>query len=129
KGWSWQKWAEEAELGAATTVSRAVKDDYGSVTKIETLHALARAANVPSVLDFLEGDAVSVTALKPVLTEVLQIAPKGRWSERDVDRLVEALAYGLSLPSVDPANPASADAHAVAARAAASRFRDLASKA
>lgn len=124
-GWSWNKWAERADIGAATTLSRAVKDDYGSVTKIETLHALARAANVPSVLDFLEGEAVSVSALKTVLGELLPLAPRTRWTEPDVERLVEALAYGLGLQSADPANPTSEDAYAVAARAAASRFRDL----
>lgn len=129
KGWSWGKWAGEAKLGAATTLSRAVKEDYGSVTKIETLHALARAANVPSVLDFLEGEAVSVAALKTVLAELLPMAPRGRMSEQDVERLVAALSYGLRLPSTDPATPTSLDAFEVAARAAAARYRDLAAEA
>lgn len=129
KGWNWATWAERAGIGAPTTISRAVKDDYGSVTKIETLHKLARAANVPSVLDFLQGDAVNVSAVKALLTELLPLAPKRRWSAQDVEILVEALAYGLQLPPSDPTNPASQDAYGVAARAAAERFRDLTSEA
>ncbi len=129
KGWSWSKWAGEARIGAATTLSRAVKEDYGSVTKIETLHALARAANVPSVLDFLEGEAVSVAALKTVLAELLPIATRGRMSEPEFERLVAALSYGLALQTIDPATPASPDAYDVAARAAAARYRDLAAEA
>ena len=126
KGWSWNTWAKLAGVGAATTLSRAVKEDYGSVTKIETLHALARAAKVPSVLDFLDDEAFTLGALKPVLAELLQFAPKGRWTEQDVERFVEALAYGLGLSASDSASPASDHAYDVAARAAADRFRDRA---
>lgn len=131
RGWSWNEWAKSAKIGAATTLSRAVKEDYGSVTKIETLHALARAANEPSVLDFLEGDAVSVAGLKTILAELLPLAlpPRGKPTEQDVERLVAALAYGLGLKSTDPATPTSEDAFEVAARAAAARYRDLAAEA
>lgn len=124
-GWSLGKWASEAGIKAATTVTRAVKDDYESVTKIETLHALARAAKVPSILDFLGGSAFSASGLKPVLSDLLKLAPRGGWTERDVEHLVQALAYGLGLPEADPANPASEDAYAVAARAAVARFLEL----
>lgn len=95
-GWTLGKWASEAGIKAATTVTRAVKDDYESVTTINTLHALARAAKVPSVLDFLEGSAVSVSGLKPVLAEVLPLGPKGRWSEQDVEHLVAAIALVIA---------------------------------
>lgn len=57
-GWTWKRWADAAEIGAPTTLSRAVKDDYESITGIQTLHGLARAAGVPSVLDFLAGQGV-----------------------------------------------------------------------
>lgn len=125
KGWSWSQWAKEAEIKAATTLSRAVKDTFDSTSKIETLHSLARAAKVPSVLDFLEGEAVSVGALKTVLSELLPMAGKSRWTEKDVELLVEALAYGLGLPEAGSTTQASEGAYAVAARAAAARFRDL----
>ncbi|WCT73955.1 S24 family peptidase [Sphingomonas naphthae] len=66
-GWSWASWAEKAGLGAATTLTRAVKEDYASVTGIPTLHALAKAANIPSVLDFLASnlDASRVAPPEP----------------------------------------------------------------
>lgn len=128
-GWSLGRWASEAKIGAATTLTRAVKEDYDSVTKIETLHALARAANVPSVLDFLEGDAFSVSGLKPVLADLLKLAPRGGWTEQDVEHLVQAIAYGLGLPEADPANPPSEGAYAVAARAAVARFLELGAEA
>lgn len=125
KEWSWNHWAKAAGVKAATTLSRAVKDDYDSVTKIETLHALARAAGVPSVLDFLEGNAFSAAALKPILAELLPLAPRTGWTEQDLDTFVEAVQYALTLPPCDPAKPTSQDAYAVAARAAASRLRKL----
>jgi len=125
KGWTLGKWASEAGLGAATTLTRAIKEDYRSVTTVTTLHALARAAQVPSVLDFLDGGAVSAGALRPLLSELMQLAPKRGWTEQDVEHLAEALEYGLRLPPVDPSTPASSDAYAVAARAAADRFRQL----
>lgn len=59
KGWSYAEWAKKAELGAATTITRALKPDYESVTSIPTLHQLAVAADRPSVLDFLAKDVSS----------------------------------------------------------------------
>lgn len=125
KGWSYLTWANAAKLGAATTITRALKEDYQSVTSVTTLHALARSAGEPSVLDFLEGKAFSAAALRPVLSELLQLAPKRGWTAQDVEHLAEALEYGLGLPPSDHATPASADAYATAARAAVDRFRDL----
>lgn len=124
KGWNWAQWAERAGV-EATTLSRAVKENYASVTKIETLHKMARAANVPSVLDFFEGETVSVTALQAVLTEMLPLAPRRRWSPQDVEHFVAALLYALELPPADPTTPADPGAYEVAARAGAVRLRDL----
>lgn len=126
KGWNWSEWARAAGgMMKPSTLSRAVKEEYDSVTKIETLHALARAANVPSVLDFLDGDAVSVTAMRAVLLDLLPLMPKRSWTQEDVDHFVEALVYGLGLSSSDPASAVSPDAYEVAANAAINRFRDL----
>lgn len=130
RSWTWNAWAtaiEKAGLGkiAATTISRAVKEEYQSVTSVETLHVLARAAEVPSVLDFLNGHAFSAAALKPVLAELMPLGPKGRWTEQDVEHLAQALEYGLGLPPSDPTTPTSPDAYGTAARAAAVRFREL----
>jgi hypothetical protein len=51
--WSAERWAREAKL-APTTVTRAMSPSYKSVSSVSTLHALARAAGVPSILDYLE---------------------------------------------------------------------------
>lgn len=136
KGFSWPEWARRANIKAATTLTRAVKDDYDSVTSMETIDALAKAAGVPSPLDYMAGTAsaapagppVNAEALKPILTELMRLAPNGGWTAQDAGRLAEAIEYGLGLAIVDPARPASSDAFAVAARAAADRFRPRASE-
>nr|WP_293854386.1 hypothetical protein [Sphingomonas sp. SCN 67-18] len=51
-GVNFREWAERAELGADTTISRAVKPDYTSVTTIPTIDALARALGEPSILEY-----------------------------------------------------------------------------
>lgn len=124
KGWTAQQWADKAGV-SATTITRSMAPVHSSTAKLETLHLLARAAGVPSVVDFMEGRAVSGIALRPLLSELMQLAPKGRWTEQDVEHLAEALEYGLGLPPSDLATPASPDAYKTAARAAASRFREL----
>jgi hypothetical protein len=50
-------WAESAKLHKST-VSRAIKEDFDSVTSVKTLDALARAAGIPSVLDFLRAQSI-----------------------------------------------------------------------
>lgn len=52
KGWNAPRWALEAKI-SPTTITRNMKPDSENSVKIETLHQLARAADVPSVLDFL----------------------------------------------------------------------------
>lgn len=52
-GWNPQKWAQQAHIHP-TSVTRAMSEGYNSVTSVATLEALARAASVPTVLDFLD---------------------------------------------------------------------------
>lgn len=71
-----------------------------------------------------ESPVPSARAMTPILSAVLKRAPKGDLSDRDVQRLAEALEYGLGLVRADRASEATLDALAVAARAAADRFRE-----
>lgn len=122
-------WAKRAGIGAETTLTRAVKEGYGSVTKIETLDALARAVGEPSVLDFLrDGQETlrlpSEAALASLLSAVLPLAPRGRASAQSTRVVAAALQRGLELlgdqsASTDPA------ALGMAARGAVARLRDL----
>lgn len=125
KGWTPQQWADQVGF-SATNITRALKDKFASVTTVRTLDQLARAANVPSVLDFLKGytskPALNVNEVSGVLAEILRSAPN--WSAADAPRLAEGLLYGLGLATADPANPATAETLKVAGRAAADRLRD-----
>lgn len=68
--------------------------------------------------------APSAETLEPILDALLPLAPPGRLSEQSRRALAEALSYGLELLGTTPATPANDDALRVAARAAASRFRE-----
>lgn len=94
--WKPEKWAKEAHL-APTTVTRAMADNYDSVSSVPTLHALARAANVPSLLDFLEGQA-SIAPRYPVITAMLtELLPAVgcNIATIEIERLGEALAQAM----------------------------------
>ncbi|KQN09805.1 hypothetical protein ASE85_02370 [Sphingobium sp. Leaf26] len=124
KGWTPQTWANQAGF-AATNVTRAIKEDYESITTVRTLDKLAKAAGVPSVLDFLSGrsaaPSLNVHEVSGVLAELLG---SGSWAATDAPRLAEALLYGLGLATSDPAIPASEEMLKVAGRAAADRLHD-----
>jgi len=122
-GWSKSEWAVRAGL-SDTTVTRGMATNASSTPKLENLHALARAAGAPSVLDFLSGSTfqANVSEVSGVLAEILRSAPN--WSAADAPRLAEGLLYGLGLATADPANPATAETLKVAGRAAADRLRD-----
>ena len=132
KGWSWNKWANEAGIGASTTLTRAVKDDYKSITSIDTLDALARAAKVPSVLDFLSGNETIPSEAAPaepapelvasLLADLAPLWPSGPVTDQSLRALAQALSYGLGLLEADPANAASPREIRLAARAAIDRF-------
>lgn len=71
--WNPERWAKEAGL-SPTTVSRAMHDKYESVSSVTTLHALARAANMPSILDYLThqtNSAYTAPLIGAVLAELL----------------------------------------------------------
>lgn len=127
-GWSWSQWAKKAGVGAGTTLTRAIKDDYKSVTSIPTLHALAQAAEVPSVLDFLSGQTiekpVNVEALTQALTYVLKNIPKAELSDQLAGTYVRAALHALELVDNDPVKIANPDVMDVAARGAISRSRE-----
>ena len=55
RGWSGEEWADRANV-STSTVTRAVKDNYHSVTTVLTLDKLARAAGV-SFLSSVTGPA------------------------------------------------------------------------
>jgi len=133
---NWSKWAELAQLGAPTTLSRAVGEDYKSVTSIPTLHALATSIGEPSVLDFLAGETTE-PAVKPavvtpnadtlvgILAAILPLLPPGRQTERSLRVVAAALAHGLELLGDQTAKPTNQDVLGVAARGALSRFREM----
>lgn len=54
--WAANRWADEAGLHP-TTVTRNMSVSHDATAKIENLHVLARAAGMPSVVDFLEWQA------------------------------------------------------------------------
>jgi hypothetical protein len=132
KGWTLGEWAKRAGLGAETTVTRAVKDDYTSVTTVKTLEALAKAAGEPSLLEFLQGErpaagqsAPSEETLAALLAVVLPLAPKGRQSAQSLRVVAAALAHGLELLGDQSASSDNENALGVAARGAVARLRDL----
>lgn len=74
----------------------------------------------------LEQNAPQITGatIEPLLDAVLPLAPTGKASDQSRRALAEALAYGIGLLGKSAATPTSEDAMAVAARAAAHRFRE-----
>ena len=90
-------WARRAGLNP-TTVTRALGPDYPSVTSVPTLDALARAAGVPSVLQFLGAQAAaeqSPRAPRAVLAEILHAigcAPPGISIDQVTEAMVNAQA-------------------------------------
>ena len=82
-GWKANRWAEEAGVDP-TPITRTMGPKCSSTAKIETLHLLAIAANVPSVLDFLNSQSVgptervpSVEQLVAMLDSAMQELPPG----------------------------------------------------
>lgn len=134
-GWSYAHWADRAKIGAATTITRALKPDYESVTSVKTLHALAKAAGERSILDVLNDQAEGLDAgeqasipseesLATLLGALLPLVPRGRTTAQSLRVVAAALSHGLELLGDQTAKPDDGSI-AVAARGAVSRFRDL----
>jgi len=70
------------------------------------------------------GETFSASALEPILDALLPLIPTGRMTDRSRKALAESLSYGLALLGRSRANEATEDALAVAARAAAGRYRE-----
>jgi hypothetical protein len=127
-GWTAQLWATRARV-SPTTLTRSMQPAYDNVTSIPTLDALARAAGLPSVLDFLEEQterrnaAPTPAATRAILAQVLPMAGCKAMSDADLDKAAEAIAFGFALLARDPARAGDPGAIAVAADAAASRFQ------
>lgn len=120
------------KVGKSKSLVKDILDD-GKDIKLSTLTKLAGALEV-DVGDLLPASilgqrqmapALSADELEPLLDALIPLAPPGPMKESSRRALSAALAYGLELLHGDRASPASGDAVAVAARAAASRFRDL----
>lgn len=95
--WKPEKWAREAGL-SPTTVTRAMAPAYNSVSSVPTLHELARAAGVQSVLDFLDAQ-VTVAPRYPLITAILlELLPMVGCNlpEEKVRALAEALSQTLA---------------------------------
>jgi predicted XRE-type DNA-binding protein len=69
--------------------------------------------------------ALNAATLAPILDALLPLVPSGGRSEKSVELLSQALAYGLALLGRPTASPPSPDAIGVAARGAVVRFREI----
>lgn len=119
-GWTPERWAREAGL-APTTVTRAMAASFSSVSSVPTLHALARAAGVRSVIDFLGLQAdgsPDAPVLAAMLDELLPVVGYLANKER-IGLLAGALAQALAgmVEQNDTTDPELARVLARAARA------------
>jgi len=69
--------------------------------------------------------AINAATLAPILDALLPLVPSSGRSEKSVELLSQALAYGLALLGTPTARPPSPDAIDVAARGAVARFREI----
>lgn len=77
-------------------------------------------------LEYSDGPKLNADMIEPLLEAIFPLLPPpGRMSGQSRKAVAEAIAYGFGLLGSHSATPASADAVAVASRAAASRFREL----
>lgn len=120
-GFNASRWGRAAGIDPSV-IRRNMDPDHSSVTTIQNLHALARAASIPSVLDFLsqqadgaarEGSASRWTprpATLAHLTEFLwRSSPASRSRAPDVQWFAHGLAAGLEFLALDPTREDSPD--------------------
>lgn len=108
--WAPSRWASEAGI-SDTTMTRGIGEDSSSTPKIENLHALARAAKVPSVLDFLATEAASMPPQpwipsEPTLTFVIEVLSnalsEGRFYPDEAPKFAHAWRAALEYFAADP---------------------------
>lgn len=105
KGWSGETWASRAKV-STSTVTRSQGDNYNSITSIRTLDHLARAAGVPSVLDYIAADAPpmlpSVEVVCALTVGMLRAIPESYALEDQASVLARGLVDALSLLMRNP---------------------------
>lgn len=126
-GWNGATWAAKVGI-SPTTITRNMNADWSGTAKLENLHALARAAGVRSVVDFLRDDPVATDALPPpealaIVLDVIAAEMVGtRIPESSLRPAGRALALALQLLQENPAIHASPDAVRAVARTAVVRL-------
>lgn len=120
------------KVGKSKSLVKDILDD-GKDIKLSTLYKLAAALDVdvsaliPTHASNANVPVLNADTLEPLIDALLPLAPPpGQMTDQSRRAVAEALAYGLELLGGSPSSQASGDAVAVAARAASSRFRELA---
>lgn len=111
------EWGRRASM-APTNITRGMSPDATTVTKLENLHILARAAKVASPIDFLMSNEASFVcgAWSPSSESVQRLlegaklaAPDVRVSEADLQLIAHVLHAGLEHLSANPTKEGSQD--------------------
>jgi hypothetical protein len=112
-GWTAKTWARKSEV-TPSTVTRTMDESSPSTVRVETLHALARGAGLPSVLDLLEEQAGKPVRSAPELQDAetlarlmaiaMRVAPEDRSRQADLLVYAHGVAAGLRRLSRSPAN-------------------------
>lgn len=71
---SWAELARRANIRAATTLSRAVDMNHSSIMSVKNLEAIAQAAGIPSILDFLLYQSCMATLHKNKVHQIKTLA-------------------------------------------------------
>jgi len=120
----------DAGLTKNADISRILKIPTSRVAEIFDRKRLVRVDEMKALVEHfgLDGQhsAPSVETLEPLLDAILPLAPPGRMTDQSRRALAEALSYGLALLGSAAASEANSHAITVAARAAATRYRETA---
>lgn len=101
KGWTGKEWAERAGVNPST-VTRAMADEYESVTSIPTIDALARTAGVPSPLDALAEERRPLIPNADALEVMLDVILRDVDEALDIPMMARQLGHGLGVLSRNP---------------------------
>ena len=109
KGWTGEEWARRAGV-STSTVTRAQSDSYPSVTAVLTLDRLARAAQSPSILDYLKADTPASLPSEPILAALflgMLRGLEGQTPEQKAELMAKGLIASVELLARNPAISAS----------------------